>query len=123
MTYNFRSKFEQNFYKRLPKESVTYESEVLKYIVPETPHKYTPDFHIPNTNIYLELKGRLTAADRKKMLLVLEQHADKRIIMVFQNAKLPIVKGSKTTYALWAEKNGVEWMTPLDAEELIKRNL
>ena len=117
----FRSKFEQNFYKNLPKGAVTYEQDILPYTVPESQHKYTPDFHIPGTNIYLELKGRLTIQDRKKMLLVISQHPDKRIIMVFQDAKRPIVKGSKTTYALWAEKNGVEWMTPRDAELLIKK--
>lgn len=119
--HTFRSKFEQTFHRNLPKDSVTYEGEVLKYIVPESKHKYTPDFHITGTNIYLELKGRLTIQDRKKMLLVIEQHPDKRIIMVFQDAKRPIIKGSKTTYALWAEKNGVEWMTPREAELLVKQ--
>jgi hypothetical protein len=119
---NFRSKFEANFFKSLPKNSVTYESTILKYLVPESNHKYTPDFHIPGTNVYLELKGRLTIQDRKKMLLVIAQHPDKRIIMVFQDAKKPIIKGSKTTYALWADKNGVEWLTPKEAEDLIKLN-
>jgi hypothetical protein len=118
--YTFRSKFEANFFKNLPTGAVTYENKVLPYIIPESKHKYTPDFHIPGTNIYFETKGRLTLQDRKKMLLVIAQHSDKRIIMVFQDPKKPITKNSKTTYSVWAKKNGVECMTPREAEELIR---
>jgi len=119
--HKFRSKFEQSFFKSLPANSVTYEDTKLKYIVPASGHVYTPDFRIPNSNIFLETKGRFTSQDRKKMLLVKAQHPDKRIIMVFMNAKTPISKGSKTTYADWCFKNGVEWMTPREAELLVKQ--
>jgi hypothetical protein len=120
---NFRSKFESTFYNSLPENSVTYEQSVLHYTVPASVHRYTPDFHIPGTNIWLETKGRFTNADRKKMLLVKAQHPDKRIIMVFQDARKPIAKGSKTTYSQWAEKNGLEWMSPLDATRFVKLQL
>lgn len=104
----FKSKFEQKFWERT---KLPYEQEKLAYVVPASNHKYTPDFHIFGTNIYLETKGRWTVVDRKKHLLIKQQHPDKRIILVFQNPKMPISRGSKTTYAGWAEKNGLEWMT------------
>ena len=40
--------------------------------------------------------------------------------MVFMKATCPIRKGSKTTYADWAEKNGIEWMLTQDAIEFVK---
>lgn len=115
----FRSKFESNF-NRLTEGKLSYETTKLKYTVPTSIHTYTPDFHIPGTNIYLETKGRFTSQDRKKMLLVKAQHPDKRVIMVFMNAKTPITKGSKTTYADWCLKNGVEFMSTHEAAEFIK---
>jgi len=114
VTPNFKSKFEQRFWE---KTNLPYEQDKLAYVVPASNHKYTPDFHVPGTNIYFETKGRWTAVDRKKHLLIKEQHPDKRIILVFQDEKKPINKGSKTTYAGWAEKNGLEWMT---VEEAVK---
>lgn len=111
----FKSKFEQRFWE---KTKLPYEQDKLDYVVPASKHKYTPDFKIPGTNIYLETKGRFGAADRKKHLLIKAQHPDKRIIIVFQSPKQPICKGSKTTCAEWAEKNGIEWMTVEEAVKL-----
>ena len=119
----FRSKFEQSFFKSLPADSVEYESVKLKYVIPASNHTYTPDFHIPSTNIWIETKGIWSQADREKMLLIKEQHPDKRIIMVFMKANCPIRKGSKTTVSAWAEKNGLEWMTVQEAQELVKQSI
>ena len=119
----FRSKFEQSFFKSLPADSVEYESVKLKYVIPASNHTYTPDFHITGTNIYLETKGWFSVQDRAKHLLIKEQHPDKRIIMVFMKANCPIRKGSKTTVSAWAEKNGLEWMTVQEAQELVKQSI
>jgi predicted nuclease of restriction endonuclease-like RecB superfamily len=87
--------------------SVDYESERLKYTVAET-KTYIPDFIIVTKSgkkIYLEVKGYFRPADRKKMLLVKEQHPDKDIRLVFKyNNK--INPKSNTRYADWAEKHG-----------------
>lgn len=114
----FRSKFESSFYSKMG-PGLEYEKTKLSYVIPASNHKYTPDFHITGTNIYLETKGIWTAQDRAKMVLVKQQHPDKRIIMVFQDAKKPITKGSKTTYALWANKMGIEWMSIPEAKALL----
>ena len=47
------------------------------------PRTYTPDFYIPETNIYIEAKGHLDKGDRVKMLLVKEQYPDLDIRFVF----------------------------------------
>ena len=41
--------------------------------------------------------------------LIKEQHPDLEVKFLFQNANQKIYKGSKTTYADWAVKNGFEW--------------
>ena len=105
----YRSKFEQRLSERLLKLGFKYEPLKLDYTVPETEHKYTPDF-LKGKLIY-ELKGRFTAQDRKKMKLLVEQHPEFKFVMVFQNPNIKINKNSKTTYAIWCEKNNIEWMS------------
>ncbi len=76
--------------------------------------------------IYLECKGGpnprmhnpgLDLATRKKMILVKEQHSGIDIRFVFENPNLKLRKGSKTTYAMWAEKNGFKWCGPIIPKE------
>lgn len=111
-TAPYRSQFEARFASTHP--NFSYESAKLKYTVPASGHNYTPDFYDPLTGTYYELKGRWTASDRKKMKLVVEQHPDKNIVMVFQDPSKPINKGSKTTYGDWATKNGIKWVTRVE---------
>ena len=85
-----------------------YETDKLSYHVSKD-HKYTPDFKIKGTQVYLEIKGQFLTEDRMKHLLVKEQHPDADIRFVFDNPNKPINKGSKTTYAKWCEKNGFLW--------------
>lgn len=85
-----------------------YEEEKLPYIYPETKKTYLPDF--TKDNIIIEAKGRFTAADRKKMLLVKEQYPDRIILMVFGRSENTIAKKSKTTYGDWCTKNNLSWV-------------
>jgi hypothetical protein len=84
-----------------------YEESTLPYTIPESNHKYCPDFELPN-GIIIEVKGRLTAADRKKMLLVKKQNPDKDIRFLFA-VDNKISKASKTTYSIWCQKNGFDY--------------
>jgi hypothetical protein len=108
----FRSLFEEGVAKTLTELKVKFRYEgkhdVMVYEKPATKHKYTPDFVLPN-GIVVETKGRLTTSDRQKMILVVEHNPSKDIRFVFQRAKNPIRKGSKTTYGMWADKNGFLW--------------
>ena len=89
---------------------LNYETETLNYTVPETNHKYTPDFVFTKRNgeiMYVETKGRWTVADRKKMKHVLTSNPGIDIRMVFQNPNQRISKNSKTTYEAYANKLGI----------------
>lgn len=85
-----------------------YEQHKISYIQPETKHTYTPDFKLPN-GIYIETKGRFVMDDRKKHLLIRQQHPELDIRFIFQNSKNKIRKGSKTTYADWCVKYGFKY--------------
>lgn len=43
---------------------------------------YTPDFYLPDYDVYLELKGFWWGNDKQKMEHVIEQHLDKRIVII-----------------------------------------
>ena len=83
-----------------------YETEKLKYTEPATNRTYKPDFNLAH-GIIIEAKGRFTAADRRKMALVIEQNPSLDIRLVFQRNN-PISKGSKTTYVDWCNKRNIQ---------------
>lgn len=89
-----------------------YEAFKVSYITPETPHKYTPDFRLPN-GIIVETKGRFVTEDRKKHLLIQAQHPELDIRFVFSRSATPISKASSTTYAMWCDKNGFKYADKL----------
>lgn len=112
--HGYRSGLEDKISEQLKATDKTwsYESEKLKYTVPERLATYTPDFIIIKSNgekMYVESKGRFTATDRKKMKLVKEANPTLDIRLLFQTPKNKITKNSKTTYSDWAEKHGYLW--------------
>lgn len=106
----FRSGLEVKVAKQLEQAGikVEYETTKIKYKVPESKHTYTADFQLPN-GIIVESKGRFVVADRKKHLLIKDQHPHLDIRFVFSNSKAKINKGSKTSYADWCNKNGFKY--------------
>lgn len=120
MKAGFRSTFELNLARSLSEKGVPYEYETTKLTYIPKPRTYTPDFYIPETNIYVEAKGHLDKGDRMKMLLVKEQYPDLDIRFVFLRANNKIYKGSKTTYADWATKHKFEWAEGSIPEEWCK---
>ena len=106
----YRSGFENKVASALSEQSISFEYEVtqIEYIKPQTNHKYTVDFTLPN-GILIETKGRWTTEDRKKHLLIKDQHPELDIRFVFQNPNGKIRKGSKTSYADYCDKHGILW--------------
>lgn len=104
---DFRSGLEKNVDDFLSSMGVeyTYESTKVPYVLR---CNYTPDFILSN-GIMLEAKGHLSPDDRRKMIAVKKQHPDLDIRFVFQAPYNKIYKGSRTTYAKWAEKHGFQW--------------
>lgn len=101
-----RNKFEARFAEAHP--ALEYETMKLSYVLNCS---YTPDFIDHASKTIYETKGRFEPADRRKILAVKKQHPDWTIILVFQNPNRPILKGSKTTYAMWCDKNDVKWQS------------
>lgn len=117
----YRSGLEQTVDDFLKSHSIDgmYEKHYLEYTVPESNHKYTPDFVLPN-NIIIETKGVWDAEDRKKHLLIKEQHPELDIRFVFTRSKAPIYKGSKTTYASFCEQHNIKYADKKIPEEWLK---
>lgn len=105
---NYKSGFERTLAAQLKRLRVKFEYETvqLPYILRKT---YSPDFVILENGVLIEAKGVLDDDTRAKMLAVKEMHPDRDIRFVFMNANNKIRKGSKTTYAAWAEKHGFPW--------------
>ena len=93
-------------------EKESYEQYYLPYTMPETSHKYTPDFILKN-GIIIEAKGLFELDDRKKHLRIKELYPNLDIRFVFQNPANKIRKGSKTTYADWCNKYGFKYANKL----------
>lgn len=118
---SYRSGLEEKNVELLKSLSIDpqYEEYYLNYTIPESVHKYTPDFVLPN-GIIIETKGVFDADDRKKHLLIKEQHPELDIRFVFSRSKTPIYKGSKTTYASFCEKNGFKYSDKIIPKEWIE---
>ena len=110
----YRSGLEENNAKLLTAMGVpvVYETDKLKYVIPESSHTYTPDFNILGV-FFVETKGKLEGSDRAKHLLIKAQHPETDIRFVFSRATDAIYKGSPTSYANWADKHGFKWAQKL----------
>ena len=116
----YRSGLEDVISKDLKDRGVDFGYETVKINWKLVENKtYTPDFILPN-GIIIESKGRFVPDDRKKHLKVREQNPDLDIRFVFSNSKNKIRKGSKTTYAMWCEKNNFLYADKRIPEEWIK---
>jgi len=102
----FRSKLESrvNDLLKLNRVDYKYESENIPYILE---CKYKPDFVLAS-GVYLEVKGYLDAADKRKMIAVKKAFPDLDIRFVFQSPYSKIPR-TQMTHAQWAEKHGFPW--------------
>jgi hypothetical protein len=104
----------------------TYEAQRIPYAVPAREAVYVTDFELPG-GIIIEGKGRfghrgnqkVSTAERQKFILLKKQRPELDIRFVFSNPKTPIYKGSKTTYAQWADTHGFPWAAKLIPTEWI----
>ena len=82
-----------------------YESVKLPFSLHRT---YTPDFSAEG--IHVEVKGWWPSEDRAKLKAVRLANPNEIILVVLIKPGLTISKGSKTTYAMWCEKWGINWV-------------
>ena len=111
----FRSGLEERFAAELKATKVSFSFEQMKveFTHPERRAKYTPDFKIDtrpdgtprDKPLIIETKGIFSLEDRKKHLLIQDQHPELDIRFIFSNPSSRISKGSPTTYAKWCDKH------------------
>lgn len=111
----FRSKYEETIWKTVEGEGLemVYEPYSLSYLVKGN---YYPDFVLPN-GIIVEAKGYFDSRARAKMIAVKKHNPDLDIRFVFMNSRTKVRKGSKLSYADWADKYGfpfADGMIPLE---------
>lgn len=134
----FRSGLERDAAAKLTEAGVPfgYESQHIRYIVPQREAKYLPDFSFPGCPIIIEPKGRFGGAipggrfrvstkdaavkERQKFVLLKEQHPELDIRFIFSRASTPIYKGSPTTYGKWATDHGFKWAEKIIPDAWIK---
>lgn len=106
----FRSGLEAQNAKHLESHGipVIFEKVKIKYVIPATERTYTPDFELPN-GVIVETKGKFEPSDRAKHLFIKLEHPTLDIRFVFQKPQDKITKGSKVSYAMWAERHGFKW--------------
>jgi hypothetical protein len=119
LKYGYKSGLEQTVAEQIKSTEydLKYETEIINYIIPERKAKYTPDFVFIKRNgnfMFIETKGRWTTADRQKMKHVLASNPGVDIRMVFQNPNQRLSKTSKTTYAEFALKLGIQHVAKKD---------
>ena len=115
-----RSKLEERFETILQEFGVTYEYEVTKiaYTIPESHHTYTVDWTILNGKL-IETKGYLSDhAERRKYVLLKEQHPELDLRFVFDNPN-KLCGGTKMSHAKWADKYGFKWCSIKDTEQIL----
>lgn len=95
-----------------------YEQYVLRYTPTAKATRYTPDFVLPN-GIIIETKGRFVSKDRTKHKDIKKQYPDLDLRFVFSNPNQKIGKRSKTTYAMWCEREGFKFARAPVPEEWI----
>ena len=116
----YRSGLEDDIAKDLKDRGVNFEYEKLKVQWQLLENKtYTPDFKLPN-GIIIESKGRFVQADRKKHLIIQDQHPFLDIRFVFSNSRSKLYKGAKSTYGDWCNKHGFLYADKRIPDEWIK---
>lgn len=105
----YRSGLEVAVARQLEEAGVSFEYEPFRipFDVQETRH-YKPDILLPN-GILVELKGVMPTGDRKKHRLIKAQYPDLELRIVFSRPHMRISKQSQTTYAKWADSQGIKW--------------
>ena len=118
--YGYRSGLELKIAETLKELKVKYDYECIKIEWEDLMYRtYTPDFILPN-GIIVEVKGRFTAADRRKHICIKKQHPKLDIRFVFESSRRKLSKGAKSTYASWCEKNKFMYSDRVIPQEWLK---
>ena len=94
--------------------------EYEPFAAPYTVHrKYTPDFVHQGTGIMIEAKGYFRVGDTMKYKAIRDT-IDAELVFVLSDPNKKVRKGSKLTMGQWCDKEGFEFFTVHQHEELVK---
>lgn len=96
--YKIQGTWELNVVKKLDEMNIKWHkpkvnSEVWRYKLNGKIKSYTPDLYLEEYNIYLEIKGYWWGNDKEKMKAILEQHNDKKIVIIEKDQYEKILEG------------------------------
>jgi hypothetical protein len=123
----FRSQFEELHFKNSLllgyKPKYEAEDEIIPYTIPQSEHKYLPDFVYTKKDggkMIVETKGVWKLEDRKKWLFLIRQYPHLDLRIIFERPDNKIKKGSKTSYGDWCNKAGIKWAAKVMPAEWYK---
>lgn len=88
--------WERDIAMELERRNVKWERcKPIPYIIDDIDKHYTPDFYLPEYNVYLEVKGYWWGNDKEKMDAVVKQHTDKRFVIVEKTEYRRILGGEQ----------------------------
>ena len=122
-SWTFRSEYERAQAKRLIQHKVDFRYEYVPIFYDAKVHqgvcldcgstdvrssrKYTCDFYFPDTEIFVELKGKFDSQNRTMMALVTKD-CEEDIRMVFLKDNY-LTRKKKMSYSRWCELNGIKY--------------
>ena len=97
-----------------------YEERKFRYSLIKT---YKTDFavHTLGGDVMVEVKGWFPTAERTKIKSVLRDNPDLRLLVALQRPNAAITRDSKTTLAMWCEKNSIPWCPCPIPEEILAK--
>lgn len=100
----FRSSWEANVarYYRLKGIAYEYEPKTFHFIgVKNGSVSYKPDFYLPETDEYIEVKGRMTSRDRTKLKRMAKFHPDVKVSVLGKDEYIALEKGYASQIQNW----------------------
>lgn len=67
--------------------------DIWNYTIENKIKSYTPDFYLPEINLYLEVKGYWWGNDKEKMKYVLDQNPLKRLVVIEKREYEKLMRG------------------------------
>lgn len=99
--FTVRGSWELNVAKRLNELGILWiKNQRIPYIINGVTKQYNPDFYLPLTNEFVEVKGWFKDKDRIKMNCVVEQHADVRIFFIDNSVYQSFISDGQLTNAM-----------------------
>ena len=97
--YVVRGTWEYNVALKLNEQNILWErNHYVNYFLDEIKRTYNPDFYLPESNEYIEVKGYFSEKDKIKMKSVVEQNKDIKIHFMFYNSYLKFIQNQILIY-------------------------